>query len=187
MTSALKRRAELAVPLLLGATGIAAAVGGLGYGVTDDQGRVGTGFLPFATGAALVLLSLAELAGVVLRHSRPTAAGDRLETLAEVLTQSDQTQLAPAEPGVDALGRTHTQRVRILVVVAGLFLGAVLLVPVLGFLLSFGGLLFVVTAFVERLGLLRSALVAVATVTVLWAVFVRFLSVPLPQGLLGVI
>jgi putative tricarboxylic transport membrane protein len=58
---------------------------------------------------------------------------------------------------------------------------------VLGFLLSFGLLLFVCSYAVERQGLLPSVLVSAASVAVIYGIFVSFLSVPLPAGTLGIL
>jgi putative tricarboxylic transport membrane protein len=185
MTS-LRVRAEFAAPLLLALIGVAAVIGGVGYGINDDHGRVGSGFLPLAAGAALAILALAELRET-RRRQVAEALGQHHKTLAEVVTDIPEETLERDEPGVDILGRSPAQRVRILVTVLVLVTIAVALVPVLGFLISFGLLLFAVTAFVEQMGVLRSAAVTVATIAVLWYLFAQFLSIPLPQGLLGVI
>ena len=63
---------------------------------------------------------------------------------------------------------------------------AVLLVPVLGFLVAFFGLSLFVSAVVERRPWLPSALIALVSVAAIYAIFVLFLRVPLPGGLLGV-
>jgi hypothetical protein len=60
-------------------------------------------------------------------------------------------------------------------------------VPVLGFLISFGLLLFVCSYAVERQGLLPSVLVSVVSVAAVYGIFVAFLSVPLPTGALGIL
>jgi putative tricarboxylic transport membrane protein len=170
MTS-LHARAEVAVPALLALLGVAAVMAGFGYGLTDDRGQVGTGFLPVVAGGALAVLAVAE----VISARRRQAA------------EAPQAAIETPEPDIDIQGRTTGQRVRILATVLGLVILTVALVPVLGFLLSFAGLLFVITMAVERMGVLRSAAVTVITIAVIWFVFAQFLSVPLPQGMLGLI
>jgi putative tricarboxylic transport membrane protein len=172
MTS-LHARAEVAVPALLALFGVAAAMAGLGYGLTDDRGQVGTGFLPVVAGGALAVLAVAEVISARRRQAAeaPQAATETRDTA----------------PDIDIQGRTAGQRVRILATVLGVVILTVALVPVLGFLLSFAGLLFVITMAVERMGVLKSAAVTVITIAVIWFVFAQFLSVPLPQGMLGLI
>ncbi|MGP4094459.1 tripartite tricarboxylate transporter TctB family protein [Nonomuraea sp. KM90] len=77
------------------------------------------------------------------------------------------------------------RRIRTLWTVFGLLLVALLLVPLIGFLVAFGLLVFAVSAFVERRRIVSAAVVAVAATLVIYAVFVLFLAVPLPGGLLG--
>lgn len=186
----LRGRAELLVPLLLAVIGVAAVIGGLGYGMTDARGRIGTGWLPVVAGATVAVLAVAELIGT-RRRQLATARGEHHRSMVETIADVPEGELEGhgdgADDDVDVLGRTSAQRTRMLGVVVVLVIAAVALVPLLGLLVSFGLLLFAITAFVERMGLLPSALVTVITIAVLWAVFARFLSVPLPQGLLGVI
>jgi len=60
-------------------------------------------------------------------------------------------------------------------------------VQVVGFLIAFVLLLFVVAVFVERRALLPSILVALIAGAVTYGIFVVLLRVPLPQGFLGII
>jgi putative tricarboxylic transport membrane protein len=167
----LHARAEVAVPAVLALIGVAALIAGIGYGLTDDKGQVGTGFLPVVAGGALAVLAVAEV------------ISSRRRQAAEAPEDATDTH----KPDIDIQGRTPGQRVRILATVLGVVILTVALVPVLGFLLSFAGLLFVITMAVERMGALKSAAVTVITIAVIWFVFAQFLSVPLPQGMLGLI
>jgi hypothetical protein len=63
---------------------------------------------------------------------------------------------------------------------------ALLLIPLLGFLVSFFVLSLFISAVVERRAWLPSAVISLAAVLVVYAVFVLFLSVPLPTGLIGI-
>jgi putative tricarboxylic transport membrane protein len=182
----LHARTELAVPVLLAVIGIAAAIAGIGYGVTDDEGQVGTGFLPVAAGGVLAVLAVAEVINA-RRRQVAEAHGEHHRSVAETIADVPEGVTEAHDPDVDILGRTPAQRVRILGAVLGVVVVAVALVPVLGFLLSFGALLLTITMVVERMGVAKSAVVTVVTIAVIWLVFVRFLSVPLPQDMLGLV
>lgn len=150
-------RGEAAVWGLLVCLSAAMAGVSSGYGITRDGGQVGPGFLPLVSGAALAVIS----ATCLLRSVRRAAP-------------------EPEEEAADP------RRVRTLWTVFGMLLVALLLVPLTGFLVAFGLLVFAVSAFVEKQRIVSAAGVAVAATVVIYAVFVLFLTVPLPGGLLGV-
>ena len=60
------------------------------------------------------------------------------------------------------------------------------LFPLLGFLFSFFLLSLFISAVVERRSWIFSAIVSFAAVAVIYLVFVVFLRVPLPAGLIGI-
>jgi putative tricarboxylic transport membrane protein len=74
---------------------------------------------------------------------------------------------------------------RTVAVAFGLMLVTVLLIPVLGFLLSFGLLILVLVTFVEKEGWLRGILLSVSAIAVTWLTFVVLLEIPLPPGIFG--
>lgn len=158
----------------LATLGIAAVIVGAGYGVFDEGGRVGPGFMPVLAGSLMALFALLDL-GISWRSRAVTVDA---EDAGQVSARTDQP---------DVRGRTSRQRQQQLWVVFGLVLLALLLVPVLGFLISFGLLLFVCSCAVERQGLLPSLLVSIASVAAIYGIFVTFLSVPLPTGALGIL
>jgi putative tricarboxylic transport membrane protein len=82
-------------------------------------------------------------------------------------------------------GRTETQRVRQLWTVVVALPVAVLLVPLLGFLVALGLLVLFVSAVVERRPPLVAVLVTAIAVAAGYGVFAEFLDVPLPTGALG--
>jgi len=199
-------RGGLAASAVLAAIGSAALVGGLGYGVTVEGGEIGPGFLPAMAGGLVAVFAVLDLVGRLRRRpDRPSQAelildtpsrpddgivlGDPLDPGAPTTsTQSIHSPLATDDDdGVDILGRTQRQRNRMLAVVLGLVVVTLAMVQVVGFLLAFVLLLFVVAVFVEHRRVLPSALVAVAAGVVTYAIFVALLRVPLPQGLLGLI
>ncbi|MFC4113566.1 tripartite tricarboxylate transporter TctB family protein [Nonomuraea zeae] len=110
----------------------------------------------------------------------PLVSGVALALLSAACLLQSVRRAAPDEEGADP------RRIRTLWTVFALLLVAVLLVPLTGFLVAFGLLVFAVSAFVEKQRPLPAAGVAVAATLAIYAVFVLFLAVPLPGGLLGV-
>ena len=88
---------------------------------------------------------------------------------------------------IDALGRSQRQRNRMLLVVGGMLLGALLLVPVLGLLISLGVLMLTIAIVVERRPIISSVIVSVVAVGIVHLIFGVLLNVPLPTGLIGLI
>jgi hypothetical protein len=87
---------------------------------------------------------------------------------------------------IDIFGRTPQQRARQLVVVFLALIAAVLLVPLLGFLVSFFLLSVFISAMVERRRWIPSLTISFLAVAAVYGLFVGFLEVPLPTGLLGI-
>jgi hypothetical protein len=90
------------------------------------------------------------------------------------------------ENDVDIFGRTPAMRARQLMIVFVALTVTVLLVPLLGFLVAFFLLSLFISAVVERRTWISSAIVSFVAVVVIYAVFVGFLDVPLPTGLIGI-
>lgn len=157
---------DLVGAVLLVVLGAAFAVGAAsGFPLMGEGGRIGSGFMPFVAGVLLVVF--AAMVGVeVLLRRRPEGAD------------------APAEEPGGESGEEEGSRYTV-GVVFGLTLVAVLLIPVLGFLLSFGLLVFALVRFVERGGWLFGVGMGVGAVVVTWLVFVLFLQIPLPMGIFG--
>lgn len=199
------QRGGLIASVVLAVIGVAAVLGGLGYGVTVEGGEIGPGFLPVLSGGLVAVFAVLDVVGRLRRRSNlPTQAELILDTVGDDYEDELRNAIHPAnDPGaaststqsvntvkresVDIFGRTQKQRNRMLAVVIGLVILTLLAVQVVGFLIAFVLLLFVVAVFVERRSLLPSALVAVAAGAVTYAIFVVLLRVPLPQGFLGII
>lgn len=179
------RIARVAFSAALALLGIAAAIGGWGYGVTQDNGQVGAGFLPLALGVLMALLAGVDVVLTLLQRE-PSRPLDELGTLAQDLDAAAIDSVEESSD-IDALGRTQRQRNRMLLMVSGMLLLAVLLVPVLGLLISLGLLMLSVAIFVERRGIIPSVLVTAITVGVFHLVFGVLLRVPLPTGMIGFI
>lgn len=199
------QRGGLIASVVLAVIGVAAVLGGLGYGVTVEGGEIGPGFLPVLSGGLVAVFAVLDVVGRLRRRSNlPTQAELILDTVGDDYEDELRDTIHPAnDPGaaststqsvntvkresVDIFGRTQKQRNRMLAVVIGLVILTLLAVQVVGFLIAFVLLLFVVAVFVERRSLLPSALVALAAGAVTYGIFVVLLRVPLPQGFLGII
>jgi Tripartite tricarboxylate transporter TctB family len=92
----------------------------------------------------------------------------------------------PAPDDVDIFGRTPSERGRQLVTVCVALVVACLLVPLLGFLGSFFLLSLFISTVVERRNWIPSLIVSFLAVAAVYGLFVGFLGVPLPTGLIGI-
>jgi putative tricarboxylic transport membrane protein len=176
---------ELTAYALLTVVGGVVLATSFGYTILFDDGRVAPGFLPMCAGGLLMLLAgvqfVARLRGTATPHHDPLAgvlSSDAVAEKAPAGTARDRT----AEVEKDVLGRSVRDRVRNLRVVIGATVLAVVVTPLLGLLVAFGALVFFISTVVERRPLLRAAGITAVAVAVVYAVFVEFLSVPLPMG-----
>lgn len=159
-----KHRGEVVAYGFLAVAGAAAAVTAVRYGLFVEDGRVGPGLVPAVSGGLLAVLGVVLL----LRTRTAERPADR-----------------PSVEEVDIHGRDQAARVKQLWTVFGLLLLTIVAVNVFGFLVAFGAFVFVVSAWVERRGLLPSAVTTGIACAVVYALFVFFLRVPLPPGQLG--
>lgn len=153
---------------VLTATGVVAAFLGSGYGVITPQGRVGPGMVPTVSGCLL-----AALGAVLLVR----AVRERAQSVSDDEEDPDER---------DIFGRTERERVRHLWLVFGLLLATIYAVSLVGLLAAFGAFVFVVSAWVERRRIVSAATITAGACAFIYLVFVLFLRVPLPQGLLGI-
>ncbi|WP_205327288.1 tripartite tricarboxylate transporter TctB family protein [Glycomyces sp. YM15] len=184
------RNARIAASAVLAALGAAACVGGLGYGLENEDGAVGTGLLPAASGALIAVLALVDLAQQLLAARRAPASADADINAANgsgvALLIADGETGGPTD-GIDVLGRTPRQRNRNLVVVLALVFAAALLVPFSGLLIAMGLLILAITIGVERMRPLSAVAVTAVALACVWLVFAQGLRVPFPTGMLGLI
>ena len=200
---------------LLTALGLGAFVMALDYGFFLEDSRVGPGLVPGVVGGLIVLIAGWELIATLRGHRTPhdrglaeivaaTAAdtprdGVSSETAAPGGAPSGEHPMVPPDdapadlpgegPGpddVDIFGRTPKERGRQLVTVVVALVVAVLLVPLLGFLVSFFLLSLFISAIVERRRWIPSLIVSAVAVAAVYGIFVGFLGVPLPTGLIGI-
>jgi putative tricarboxylic transport membrane protein len=146
---------------LLVALGAAFALGSLQYGVIEG-GRIGPGFMPFLSGVLLAFFGTLIAVEAAVRRVR------RRERPAGVTEISRGRQEVPSGP---------------VATVFGLTLVAILLIPVLGFFLSFGLLIAVLVAFVEREGWRLGLTMGVGGAVFAWLVFAQLLNIPVPRGI----
>jgi hypothetical protein len=199
---------------LLTALGLGALVMAVGYGFFLEESRVGPGLVPGVVGGLIVLIAGWELIATLRGHRTPhdrglaevvaaaaagtpqgdasserTAPGGAPDGDATVAPDDAPGEVAGTGPGpddVDIFGRTPQERGRQLVTVFAALVVACLLVPVLGFLVSFFVLSLFISAIVERRGWIPSLIVSFLAVAAVYGIFVGFLDVPLPTGLLGI-
>jgi putative tricarboxylic transport membrane protein len=157
---------DLVGSALLVALGVAFAIGGTGYGVFGEGSRIGPGFMPLVAGVLLVVFG--AMIGVEAALHRGRVPSRRVQNMEQGGVEGEE------EGG----GRT-------VAVAFGLMLVTVLLIPLLGFLLSFGLLILALVTFVEKEGWLRGILLSASAITVTWLTFVVLLEIPLPPGILG--
>lgn len=162
--------------LVVTAIGISVAVVAPGYGMDVDGQRIGPGFLPLTAGIGLAVLSLVQLASEL----RASAAARRARG------GHDAPVVDPhGEESTDVLGRTAARRKRNMRFVTAAVVLTVVLIPVIGFLESFGLLLLFVSIYVERRPVLPAVVISVVAVAVVYTIFVIGLNVRLPMGALA--
>src|SRR3954447_2324460 len=177
------RRAGLAASIVLALIGIAAVLGGTGYGMFVDRGEVGPGFLPVVAGSLVAIFAAVDVANRLRGRGSSDAI---LEAVAPDVDEELRADLAASEEtDLDIFGRTQRQRTRMLAIVVGILVATLLLVQVLGFIPAFGLMLFVIAVFVERRKWLPSAAVTLVTCAVVYLLFVTLLRVPRPEGVFG--
>lgn len=172
-------RAEYVGAGMLALLGAGLVFGGADYGVLNEEGRVGAGFMPFVTGSLLVFF------GVVIAFETRRAAGRAASSEVTEGSGPSLLELALSQDDGEQGVPDGEVRGRNVAIVFGLTLVAILLTPILGFLLAFGLLIFVLVTFVEREGPVLGLLLSIVAIAVTYLVFVLFLAVPLPTGYFG--
>ena len=200
---------------LLTALGLGAFAMALDYGLFLEESRVGPGLVPAVVGGLIVLIAgwelIAVLRGRRIPHdhglaevvaaaavdapqggasSESAAPGGAPSGTPETMAPDDgPVDISGAGPGpddVDIFGRTPKERTRQLWTVCVALLVSALLVPVLGLLGSFFVLSLFISAVVEKRAWIPSLIVSFLAVAAVYGIFVGFLGVPLPAGLIGI-
>lgn len=160
---------DLVICALLCVFGGYMLVQSLSYGMFGEGGRLGPGFLPFLASAFLLGFTIWSAVEAVRRGGeRPTPD-------------------VPVEAAAPTDGERPPASGRRVAVIFGLTVLATFLTTVIGYVLAFGCMTFLVLAVVERKRLWLSAVVGVASVAVGWGLFVHLLGVPLPGGSLQIL
>jgi len=146
------------------------------YTIFREGGIVGGGFLPLLIGVVLTVLGAAQLVTAAIRVRALAADGAELDRRDAVRRQEAQTP--------DAFGRTARQRTRQFALVLAATVVAVATASLLGLLVALGLLSVFISAFVERRSWWASIVISVASVGLVWLIFVPLLGVPLPDGLI---
>ena len=176
-------RVAVASSIVLALLGIGAVIGGIGYGVIEEDGLIGPGFLPTMAGGLVAIFAIGDIVGRL--RAKPTMSEAELILGAEADAVLEEE--VAAESDIDIFGRTQKQRSRMLVAVLVILVATLLLVPLLGFIISFALMLLSIAIFVEKRKWLPALAVTAAALAVTYLIFVVLLRVPLPQGLIGII
>jgi hypothetical protein len=176
-------RVAIATSVILALLGIGAVIGGISYGVIEEDGLIGPGFLPTMAGGLVAIFAIGDI--VSRLRAKPTMSEAELILGAEADAVLEEE--VAAESDIDIFGRTQKQRSRMLVAVLLILIVTLLLVPLLGFIISFGLMLLSIAVFVEKRKWLPALAVTAAALAVTYLIFVVLLRVPLPQGLIGII
>lgn len=153
--------------------GVLALVGGymalssFELGLKTNDAWVAAGTMPLVVGSLLCVLALV----LMVKAARETAP---------------EPAAAEADDDIDIFGRTAPQRVRQLWIVAVALGVAIALVSVLGFPIAFGALVLFIATVVERQRLHVAVMITLAALVAVHLIFVMFLNVPLPEGMLGI-
>lgn len=156
--------------ILLVAIGAAFAIGGSGYGVFGEGGRIGPGFMPFMTGILVAVFGAMVGLGAFRKSRRPEASTEDSEGY-------DFPDIGEADEEADST--------RTVGVVFAMTLAAILLTTFAGFLPSFGLLVFALVRFIEKGSMVAAAALGAGSAAAAWLVFVLFLQIPLPMGVFG--
>ena len=176
-------RVAVASSIVLALLGIGAVIGGIGYGVIEEDGLIGPGFLPTMAGGLVAIFAIGDIVGRLRAKPSMSEAELILGAEADAVLEEE----VAAESDIDIFGRTQKQRSRMLVAVLVILVATLLLVPLLGFIISFALMLLSIAIFVEKRKWLPALAVTAAALAVTYLIFVVLLRVPLPQGLIGII
>lgn len=171
---------------IVGVVGAAALITGFGYGFLQDDGQVGAGFVPAATGAFILLGSSAELVRMFFFSrfvGKSVAEQAEAKAKAAISDNNEHGERdASASDGYVGAG-SDLATVRIF----GLLLAALILIPVIGLLLALTAMVLAIVLWVERKPLVPALLTTAGVFAITYLIFVALLGIPLPEGVLGLI
>lgn len=170
----------LAFRLVILGIGIYVIVSGWNYGLSETNGEVGAGLMPFVAGCVIVLASIWDL--IRSNITKPAPETDSEDDESVQLMEQYAAEETPAEGE-----RTERQRQLAVVYVFLAMLGAIILTRVIGLLFSVTLMVFVLVVFVERRKWWQGLLAAILTFLFGYVVFSVLLQVPLPTGMLDLV
>lgn len=194
-------KGQVAFALISLLLGVAAIITGIGYRAVLDNGQIGPGFMPLLAGVVVVIFALLDLVQVLtskqpesqlesaIEEDLALVAAERRQAFSSGTSGSADSPEEVQTAGVsdsddDAPLDAKAQNVKFIKVIFVLF-AAVALMPVLGFIIAFTAMMLTLTLWVERQPVLRSVIISVAAIAVMYSIFALLLSVPLPVGPLG--
>lgn len=182
----LVRRLNIVASTALALLGAGAVYGANEYSILDEDGRIAAGFLPALCGLVLLVLATIDVIHQVTRKPEmETLADEVFESISEDTPLT--TDRIATVPEIDIYGRDQKTRNRQLLIVIVALIVAVALIPLIGMALALALLMIFVSIFVERRRVFSTLVITAVTIAVFYLIFVVFLGVPLPRGLLGLI
>jgi NAD/NADP transhydrogenase beta subunit len=160
---------ETATLAVLAVVGGYMAFGSFELGLKTNDAWVAAGTMPLIVGSLLCLLALTLLVKAV--REAPSVA---------------EASTTEVDDDIDIFGRTAPQRVRQLWIVAVALGVTIGLVSLLGFAIAFGALVLFIATVVEKQRLPIAVMITVTALVAVHLIFVLFLNVPLPEGMLGI-
>lgn len=163
----MKPRGDYVGALILVAVGAAFSTLSVDYGIWGEGARITPGFVPFVVG--LLLVAFGAMIGWETWRSRvkSTTPPSENDTESNSITSKE-------------LRYNTTKTVAL---VFGLLLIAVILAPILGFLITFSILVFVILAGVEREHIGFSFAISLGIGLLAWLIFYQFMGIRLPLGI----
>ena len=194
---------EWVMRAVLIALGVAILIGGLNYGLYDEAGLVGAGFVPFVAGATMVLAGLAEAfkafrarssVSLVDQPDTAHAAGVEVESASLETTESlldvdgDGTlDIEALQTELELASHEELKNRRAVISEFVVLIITTVMSHIIGLLLALSLMVFILLKIVERKSWVASIVGAVLAFAFGWGVFGQLLSVPLPTGMLGII
>ncbi|WP_168380993.1 tripartite tricarboxylate transporter TctB family protein [Modicisalibacter radicis] len=155
--------------LILVAIGAAFSTLSIDYCVLGEEARISPGFVPFIAG--LLLVAFGAMIGWETWKSR-----------VHVTTNPTGEDTGP-ETETDKQARHNTTKS--VALIFGLLLIAVILSPILGFLLTFSILVFAILAVVEREHFWFSLVISLSIGLLAWLIFYQLMGIRLPLGIIA--
>lgn len=197
-----RQRGALAMRIVLLVLGAAVITASFQYGLFDDKGHVGAGFMPFVAGLVMTLASVWDI--VKSRHAdgQSGVQGEAEETEQGALSAAgsgsnptvgsdeavgDDADALHEEIRAELEGEEQQAGWKAVLSVFGVLIGVVVLSSVIGLLLTLSLMVFVLLLFVEKKPWWAALIGFVLAFAFGYLVFGQLLGVSLPKGLLGLV